>query len=189
MNQYCIDLDIGIEYILKDKNYFDNLNIDDLPAAHFQLPVEELVDEFLQWVEDHDLKIRYSEIFYSAPHSGIFLHCDEIDPADSCKINWIYDQGETQMNWYMPHPGVELVKQNNSIGGLYWDCDRNDCDLIYSARVGRPSLLNVGMLHDIKNPTDYPRWCVSIVLQEQLADKRLTWHDAVKLFKPYYKHV
>ena len=189
MNPYCIDLDLGIEYILKDKNYFDHLDVDELPAAHFYLPVEDLVDEFIEWVDRHNLKIRYSEIFYSAPDSGIFLHCDEVDPADSCKINWIYDQGETYMNWYMPHPGIELTKQDNSIGGLYWDCDRDQCELVHSARVGKPSLINVSVLHDIKNPTKHPRWAVSIVLQEKTEAKRLTWHTAIKLFEPYFKNV
>jgi hypothetical protein len=189
MNPYFIDLDIGQDYILNDKDYFDNLDISDLPAAHFYLPTEEITDEFKNWVDQQGLFIRYSEIFYSAPRSGIHLHSDEVDPPNCCKINWIYDQGETWMNWYIPKAGVELTKHDNSIGGLYWDCDRDQCDLMFSARVGRPSLLNVSVLHDIKNPTDHPRWCISIVLQEKSADKRLEFHRALEIFKPYFKNV
>jgi hypothetical protein len=189
MNQYCIDLDIGQDYILNNKNYFDNLDVSGVPAAHFFLPLEEITDEFKTWVDGLGLRIRYSEIFYSSPNGGIFMHSDEIDPADCCKINWIYDQGDTWMNWYMPHPGIELTKQNNTIGGLYWDCPPEDCELVHRAQVGKPSLLNVSVLHNIENPTENPRWCISIVLQEKTADKRLQWHRATELFRSYFKNV
>ena len=189
MNQYFVDLDIGQDYILKDLNYFDKLDVKDKPAAQFYLPVTDLSDDFLNWVDANDLEIRYSEIFYSAPHSGIFLHSDEIDPPNCSKINWIYDQGETWMNWYLPKPGTELIKQDNPIGGLYWNCAREDCDLVYSARVGKPSLVNVSVLHDVKNPTDHPRWCVSIVLKEKSASKRLDWTRSLEIFGPYFKNV
>ena len=184
-NIFCVNLDIGFNWILKDSNHFNKLDIKDKFAAHWRLQKTDLLDEFILWLESHKLNLFWAEIFYTSPGGNIFLHADEIQPKNSSKLNWVYDRGDTSMNWYIPKPGVTLKRQDNTIGGTYYDCKPEECDLAFTASVNRPSLVNAGIPHNVYNNSKYPRWCVSIPLQGKNSDLRLAWGDAIKLFGKY----
>ena len=188
MNRYCLHLDIGLDYILSDPNYFSKLNVQGKSISQWLIPQEELNKDFIKWYESLGLKLWYQELFYTAPHGKIFLHSDEVNPSDCCKLNWVYDQGNTVMNWYEPNNGVELEWQKNPyVGGSYYSCPEGQYHFVHSDSVQKPSLVNVTALHEVENNSDHPRWCVSIAFKEIGADSRLQWDRALELFQPYLK--
>jgi hypothetical protein len=190
MNNLSADLDIGMSWILKDPDHFNKLDVTDKYAAHWNLSKDDLDKNFLEWLYKLDLDIFWAEIFYCSSKGSIFRHVDEITPANCCKLNWVYDQDETWMNWYQLKPGVSLRKEDNTIGGFYFSCDDNECDFVHRARIGKPTMVNAGVPHDVKNPSDYPRWCVSIVPSfKNPANTRLAWEDGEKIFFRYLKNV
>jgi len=186
MNDYAIDLNLDMDWILADPNYFDNLIVKPNLWNHYYLPPENLSKEFLSWADSLNLFIWYSEIFYTEPHGSLFIHSDHLDPLDSCKINWVYDNGPTFMRWFKVKDGAELKLQENTIGGFYYACDNDDdYELAYSHRVKKGTLLNVAIPHDVINDTDYPRWAVSIVFQRKGDEKRIGFNDMKELIKPW----
>jgi hypothetical protein len=188
MGKYFEDLNLQYDWILEDQSYLDRLYVDPEKWNHYYLPPEHLTKEFKDWVDSLGLIIRYSEIFYTKARGSLFIHSDHLDPIDSCKINWVYDQGPTAMRWFRVKEGKELKLQENTIGGFYYACD-NDDDYILDEehRVGKGTLLNVGTPHDVINNTDYPRWCVSIVLQKKESEKRLGYLELKEILKDYIK--
>lgn len=187
MNNYCRHLSNIDEWILKNKNYFSELQLKNNEGiSQWLIPQEALSEKFITWYESLGLDIWYRELFYTPPNGNIFLHSDEIYPNKCCKLNWVYDQGNTTMEWYEPKEGVELEWQENKfVGGSYYSCLDEECDFVHSDIVKTPSLVNVSALHLVKNNSNFPRWCVSIAFIEKNAEKRLQWDRALEIFKDH----
>lgn len=185
--EYCVDLDIGFDYILKDPDYFSKLPITDDDPAHFVIPQDAISDEFNLWLESKNLMITHSELFYCQPKGNIFIHIDEIDPPDSCKINWVYDQGETYMRWFKLKENKNLQIMRSPIGTKYWACYHEDCTLEHQHRIGKPTLINASEIHDVINPSNYRRFCVSIIVKTIGEDKRLGYNKLKELLKSYIR--
>lgn len=192
MGKYFADMDIGMEWILKDPDYFTKKDVSEKPVGHWYVSKEDLSEEFLNWLDKNNLDLYYSELFYCSPGERIPMHVDEIKPANVCKLNWVYDEGETWMNWYELKPGKEIVKRDNSIGGLYWDCPRDDCEFAEKSKIQKPTLVNAGVLHDVENNSQGNRWCLSLVPQFKneygpMTGPRFDWEQGLEVFKDYLK--
>lgn len=188
---YFQHLDIGINWILKDHDYFKKLyqDVANKSRAHWKLTISDLTNEILDWLDNHDLAVKYVELFYCASKSNIFLHSDEIEPKDCCKINWVYDQGDTWMRWAELKEGKQLSLQNNTIGGTYYAAQPGDYDYVEQTKIGQPTLINAYHLHDVVNPTDYDRWCISVVPKyKHNQGSRLTINEALAIFRPYFRN-
>lgn len=192
MGKYFANMDIGLQWVLKDPDYFKKKNVEEKYADHWFVPKEDLSDEFIEWLDRHNLDLYYSELFYCSPGGDIFMHVDEIEPANCCKINWVYDEDDTWMHWYELKPGKKLIKQNNYIGGEYWMCEKEDCVYVESARIQKPTLINAGVLHSVSNPSKGQRWCLSLVPQFKnsygpMTGPRFSWEEGLEVFKNYLK--
>jgi hypothetical protein len=181
--EYCADLDIGIDYILKDPDYFSKLPVTNEAPAQFVIPQDAITDEFYLWLSSNNLQLEHSELFYCPPIGNIFMHVDEIYPSDSCKINWAYDQSETLMRWYKLKEHKELQLMKSPIGTNYWASCHEDCTLEYQHRVGKPTLINASEIHDVINPSTYQRFCVSIVVKIIGEDTRVGYDRLKELLK------
>ena len=188
-NRYYKHMDIGMLWILKDSDFFKNLEpvVRDKFAYHQKLDLKDLSEEYLEWLDQHNLTISFSELFYCSAGGNIFLHIDEINPPDGCKMNWVYDQDETWMRFFKLKEGKEIQKHDNSIGGLYYTANEGDYEFADKVKVGKPTLVNAYHLHDVINSSNFPRWCVSIVPQfKDKPESRLMWDEAMILFAPYF---
>ena len=183
--EYCVDLDIGFDYILKDPDYFFKLPITDDDPAHFSIPHDAISDEFYAWIKKYNLQLEHSELFYCQPKGNIFIHVDEVYPPDSCKINWVYDQGETFMRWFKLKEDKELQVMKSPIGTNYWACYPEECTLEYQHRIGKPTLINASEIHDVINPSDHRRFCVSIVVKVIDEKDRIGYGRLKEIFKEY----
>jgi hypothetical protein len=97
-------------------------------------------------------------------------------------MNFVYSDTPSTMNWFEYKNADLLENFTTPIGTGYITTPRDNCELVYSAEVGQPSLVNTGMLHDI-SPVAGPRWCFSFPLWQH--EQRLTWDRAVDIFKDY----
>jgi hypothetical protein len=185
--EYCADLDIGIDYILKDPDYFSKLSVTDDAPAQFVIPKDAITDEFYSWVTSNNLEVDHSELFYCPPKGNIFMHVDEIDPPDSCKINWAYDQGNTLMRWYKLKEHKELQLMKSPIGTNYWAPYHEDCTLEHQHYISKPTLINASEIHDVINPSERRRFCVSIVVKLINEDKRIGYDKLKELLKSYVR--
>ena len=186
MNKFATDLNLKFDFILSNKNFFNELPIDPKLGYHTSIKLLDIDMDFIEWVKSLGLFIKYCELFYTPAHGKIFIHSDEIDPIDSCKINFVYDNGNTLMHWYDIKNNKELKRRNNTIGGLYFSCDdEDDYTLAYEHVVKKGTLVNVSIPHGITNNSAYPRYCVSVIFQKEKDTKRIGYTEMYKLLTPY----
>jgi len=187
MNNFAIDLNLEIDYILKNENFFSTLNFTKVNKPnHVQVNVNECKDQFLDWVTDLGLFIKHLEIFYTNPYGNIFIHVDDIDPIDSCKINYVYDCGNTTMNWYRIKNNASLKVKNNNIGSTYLSCDNEtDYILAYKHVIKKGTLVNVAIPHGVQNNSKYPRYCISVTFQCKNNPKRIGFNEMLQLVNPW----
>ena len=63
-----------------------------------------------------------------------------------------------------------------------YSADRKDVELVYEAVINKPSILNVGQLHDTFNPDpNKSRWTLSFTLLHK-DGKHCTFADAMNIF-------
>ena len=181
-NEYCLDVNIGLDWILADQNYFSTVDLDPLIVNHFKLHNEHFTAEFISWLESAGLELWFAELFYCPPNAGIFKHVDCVTPSDSCKLNWVYDQDQTLMRWFTLKDGASLISDTTGIGSTYLRAEHeSDYVLAHAHRIGKPSLVNVSVPHDVVNSSDAPRWCVSVAVKERGADTRIGFNRLKEL--------
>lgn len=178
-NKYCLNLDLGIDF---NNSLIKSLSVDSGNINHFTIDTDPVLQEFLL---QFDVKIVHSELFYTPPGYTLYAHIDSLND-DHCKLNFVYGGAGSQMQWWQfKNPNTVLKTKTNSIGTEYIPVDVNDCDLIWSAEVGVPGLINAGQPHSVTNSNIEPRWSFSHVLANVKKKWLLQWDDAVAILKPY----
>ena len=109
------------------------------------------------------------------------IHTDN-DGGDYVKLNWIYNGFDSILNWYKPINDVEKNKNVVSKEYTFIQYDESEVELLYSQSVTLPSLIQVGIPHNVINFNE-PRECLSMVLFYK--DIRITMHDSIKIFNQY----
>jgi hypothetical protein len=143
--------------------------------------------ELVEWISSLGLTIGGAEVFHLEPNDPNYpnclpIHSDSSEFDDHVKMNFVYSDSAATMNWYEYKDADLLETLTTPIGTGYVTTSRDNCELVYSAEVGKPSLVNTGMLHDI-SPIASTRWCFSFPLWKN--GRRLTWDLAVEIFKDF----
>ena len=177
--EYCCDVDIGHPWILKDFNYFKKLTYNPKIDGHFQIDLEDLTEDFKTWADSIGCKISFVELFYRPPNYTCEIHADVItESSNAAKLNWVYHikaddelmniiepaDVKSTMVWYESTTQFNRKNYPNPLGKIYTlPKDESLCQAVCSHEIKTPSLVNVSKLHNIVNPTNYQRWCISIV--------------------------
>jgi len=172
--------------------------------------ISELPDELFKWLAQYNLKIsNVIEGFYTKPNGGaIPIHNDTVIPPgqrDACKLNFTWGPETSTTKWYklksdkeyveINHDETEINKSFQEAGiepdiECYkcYSADENDVDLIYQAVINKPSLMNVGQLHNTYNPDPtQDRWTLSLTLLKLPGD-HLSFEEALVKFKDSIEH-
>jgi hypothetical protein len=141
-------------------------------------------EEFISLMESNDLKINHVESFYK-PKSTINsnAHIDRLGGSIS-KINWIFAGKDSTMNWLELLPGEKIIQKMTEIGTVYLGANNKNCTIIDSCKLQSPSLVQVGILHNVTNPTE-DRFCVSVCFIDNKTNKRVPFETATTLLKQY----
>ena len=180
MNIYHHYLDIPVKFypVFLEPN-FEHHNLYDLSL---------LSPDFIKWFNQLGIAILFGELF--TRHLGqekIPIHIDKYSDSEHVKINYVYCDGDQLMGWYKLKPGKEIHIGKTILGTEYAWADDDDCEEIYSAAVGKPSLINASILHTA--PVMTASWrCFSFSIGYLDPSKeKLSWNDAVKILKDYIK--
>ena len=177
-NIFCLDLDLPVTIDLSAFDRIKSTEIDLTIFNHFHLSSDENLNAFLK---KYRLEICHSEVFYTPPRTTTVIHIDSDDTASKIKINYVFGANGSQMQWFAPKdstivPGLKKTV----IDTHYYYYDDDQCDLIYSAEVAQPSMVEVGIAHNVVNNTDEPRWCLSYMMYDPYQEILPTWTDVYK---------
>jgi hypothetical protein len=186
MNDYCVDLNLPMplsESISDVVSFLKQYN-----KRHFQISKELISDELKTLFAEYNLGIRLVEIFYRSPDAVGNIHSDMKVIGDYSKLNWIYGGEGSSMNWYKINETyigntTTHTTDINSYALYYKD---TEVDLLHSQSVGNPSLVQVGIPHNVIN-SDTDRFCISVVFEDMDTKQRPTFAEALDLFKNYIK--
>ena len=185
MNNFCININTNVK-VLSDN--FDIDTIKDLTSTptikHSKLLAEHFHQELHDFLTDINLTILLAEAFHIPPLRIMTIHIDG-GQNDYVKLNWIYGGAGSKMHWYR----AKVTKNPEdigvtAIGTRYEHFLLEEVDLIHSQAVGCPSLVQVGIPHNITNPKE-DRICISAVLANKTTGKHITFNKAMMALDKY----
>lgn len=187
-NRFCLDLDLGF---VVDNSFINALDVSDidpcLGAKQFDIDLALLDPLLWAWLRTQHLSLRHAEVFYTLPGKSLPIHIDDDQFDDHCKLNFVYGGDGSLMQWWrQKDPAAPLQHKKTAIGTTYVVFDPNDCDLIWTAQVGCPSLVNAGQPHSVLNCTAEPRVTLSLVL-ESAKGHLVPWDQAAEMLGKFSK--
>lgn len=157
-----------------------------------------LVDEFHK---DLGLIINHTEVFYTPPGASLPVHADDVTLDNHVKINITFGPEEGRIRWWQSN-NTKVVTDTETAKQMLKDIDvktadefserehtnvlanRDECTLVYEANTNRPSLVNVGQLHDTYSPPHAGRWTLCFV--PSIPNKGYVyWDEAMEIYKDY----
>lgn len=183
-NRYCIDLKIEITsdilVALDEAQHHHREHLNKFKHFDSRARFFPLVSKFLS---QYNLGITHVEIFYTPPGFVLPIHTDDNETHNNhCKINWVFGLPGSTMSWWKPNQESIPDHRVTSIGTKYDFFSEEACNLLWSAEVGRPSLVNVGIPHSVFNNTEEGRWCISFMLTDLETNYILQWDKAEQIF-------
>ena len=181
-NTFCLDLDLPVSIDLAEINRLKSLDIDSAKWQMHDLAVDTNLDKFL---EKYRLKIVYTEAHYVPPNTTTFAHIDD-NVASIVKLNYIFGAKGSTMQWFKTKdPDMVPSFNKTPLDTPYYRFEDDQIDLIYSAEVKQPSMVEVGVIHNVVNPTDEPRWCLCYMLGDPFKGRFVDWQDAYKRLRKF----
>lgn len=165
--------------------YFQHLKfpfeVDLFAAAKFEvaqetfgykvLDRESLGTDICNLLESHGLFILNVDTFHTPAVGVLRPHIDLDKVSNFCKIAFSYGAYGSRMYWYTLQEGFE-VKLDESNRGYYAPTPgtksshiflpRESCISAASARIGTPTLVNVGQPHGVINYSKESRWTICV---------------------------
>jgi hypothetical protein len=188
-NIYHHYLNIPVEFELPS---LDTVNTDRL-ITYYNL--DQVDPRLISWLDTLNIVVLQLEVFYLHPDK---MSCHNPHTDGQCfdnhtKINFVFTDCTTYMNWYEPTIDSALTLKSGSTNGVIRG-NREELKLMYSVEMNKPSLVNVGVLHDVYPPVTSPRYCFCLVLGHKLDAGHLkisnpqfgvNFQDAEIIFKDY----
>jgi hypothetical protein len=189
-NQYCLELDLGFQ--LSD-NAVSQIVFSDIPESGVKVNFiqKTLLDQkLLDLLNQHDIDVCSTQVFYILPGKKIPIHIDAPDDRNNldnqCKLNFVYSKKGSVMQWWkVKNPGKPLIVAELFPDEKYIPFLTEDCEMVWEEQIGFPSLVNVGQPHSIDNCTNEPRLTLSLLLRDLKKSQPLQWNDAVEIFKNF----
>ena len=181
MSIYFKHLNLNVP-ILKDTAPLKDLRV----QYHIDMnkSVREFVHlEFIKILSIKNTYIQHMESFYSCPDIKLDIHIDSRG-GDYIKINYVIGGENSVMNWYTPKSTVDNKIQLTGVNTEYMTFDRNQVELVQSANINPVSIVQVGVPHNITNPTS-DRLCISMCIAHRHNQQRLTMAEAMEIFSEY----
>jgi hypothetical protein len=111
------------------------------------------------------------------------IHVDLKTPGDYAKINWVFGGEDSCMHWYTIKDEFKNKPASTSIVSTsYVSYTASEVNLVYSENFRKPSLLQVGVPHNVINGNQ-ERFAVSMVFSDSKSGLRPTLAEAKEIFK------
>ena len=142
-----------------------------------------LSEEFENWLEQFGLHVQRLEIFHTEANRITGWHTDMNPPTDWIKINWVYEEGVSHMEWAELTVSGPLKSLPSVAGTSYVRFEPETTETACRHNLKGPTLINAGRPHRIDNSKPSDRWALSTILWHTDKQCRVLWQDAVEIFK------
>lgn len=139
----------------------------------------------VDWCRKVEIEIAQQELIYTPAGGWGKPHVDLAQFSNLCKINWVFGGKGSVMNWYQVKSDCQGETVSNTVNTFYRTFHTDHLEQIYSSAVVGPTLLNVGIPHNVQNPGDQQRWAITTVFKNPSTGKLLMFQDAVEQLKNY----
>jgi len=176
----CVNINLDINPLR------EGLDINSYGTEYIRLSLADINDELISFLNTLNLIIVWIELFYTPSFYFTNIHTDVDDGAiagDYTKLNYVFGGKNSLMYWWKQKPGVSNTAGDTPIGSQCIRYKASEVDLIDEQQVQFPSIVQVGIPHNIRNFKE-PRYCLSLVLRKQDAT-RLTMAESIEIFKQY----
>lgn len=174
----CVDLNLQVNPLRED------IQINSYGTTkHIRISLDDINHDLISLLTNLNLSISWAELFYTPPFSFTGIHIDDVYHGDYTKINFVFGGKNSLMYWWKQKPDVLNTPSTTIINSPYIGYTLNEVDLIDKQQVKFPSIVQVGVPHNIHN-FEEPRYCLSLVLRKQ-DNTRLTMAESVEIFKQY----
>jgi hypothetical protein len=174
MQEYCarLNLDIPLLSPRVDINKFKQ-------RYHTKGHISDINPTLLNFLYKKRLSVPLVEAFYSEPNYTMKIHIDTV-PGDFTKLNWAFGGQDSLMHWYRVKENIPVIQKTNMIGKGYSEYTADQVELCHSEAIGTPSIVQVGVPHNITNPFE-DRLCICLVILKD--GVKLTMQETLDIFK------
>lgn len=144
-----------------------------------------LSTEFENWLKQFGLHIQRLEIFHTESNRITGWHTDMNPPTDWVKLNWVYEEGISYMEWAELDISGPLVSRPSVAGTSYVRFEPETTKMACRYNLQGPTLINAGRPHRVNNNKSTDRWALSTIPWHTDKQCRVLWKDAVEIFKDY----
>jgi hypothetical protein len=176
-NLYIQELNIPVPFIPYDISTDVERSNRNLTIVKYELSM--INEEYRDWFTQYKIRIGNGWIFYAPPGAKYNLHVDVANPNPNnfAKINYVVCGKDSHMIWYELLPGRNSYKYQDQAGNTVIGYKIEDCVEVHRAHVQSPSLINVGTIHTMHNPTE-PRIAYTTFMMDLDDGHRLTFTEA-----------
>jgi hypothetical protein len=181
---YSVDLHIPVGPLA---DYAILNQTSDEPEIWFADPTQ-ISKEFNDWLDVQELVMTYPPlIFYTPPGQQCGIHIDGFAVTDRASVNFVQGGKDSLMHWYKLNPNVGTTKQVETQAGTpYTLYEPHQVEHVFSHAVKWPSIVQVGVPHNITNQANGPRWAISCDISYKTAPEAgLTMSQALEAFKQW----
>jgi hypothetical protein len=179
MQTYIQHLKFNIEPLIDDIKTFKVLD----RTTHLAVSQNKLNPDLITFFKNCNLFLGIVEIFYTPAMGRRYIHIDEYPGGDYIKLNWQTAGKDSLMRWYTINDN-NIVKEPSTtvINTRYVRFEPNEVKPAFKSKVGYPSIVQVGVPHDIVNLYE-SRYVLSIVPRHLETGRRVTMDEALEIFK------
>jgi hypothetical protein len=177
-------LDIGIKEILRKDILLTNYINSEKELQQYMLDITYFSDDVKDLLHILGLSPFWIELFYTPPRHENPIHIDGMQVKSFAKMNWIFGGSDSALRGYDLKPDKKPEMRSSQVNSPYLRFYKEDVTLTSEDKIGFPSIIDAGTIHQVVNYGPDPRWCVTMAFKNADGSK-MTFDELTSIFKDF----
>lgn len=145
----------------------------------------------LHLIDQHNLYIRFAELFYIPAHRTSLIHIDSepndyMIPGNMGKINFIDGGNDSLMHWYTPITEKEYVPTGTTGRNKFTSFEPNEVTCIASGNLLGYNIAQTGIPHNVTTNIE-TRYCVSLTMSIKHMEPKMIPYEILTTLLAHYR--
>jgi len=178
-----IDPKLDLNYVLEKREEADDIR----SRVFIEIDPEKINPEIFIFLDKFNVKVKMCQVLHCSGNEKIHIHADDQKLSNLTKMNWTWGSPESELRWWEIDDENKLYACQTPeplrkvIGDNYLCASEQDCKLVFSQKITKPSLVNAGFLHSVYNPSPQRRITLSLLIEKN--GKPIDFSDSLKIFE------